>query len=576
MTSAEREADLETVSWPIGFVLDDRYVIEEHLSSGGFAHVYRARDAKLGRSVAVKLLQEQFVEHPSVRPRFDREVQTLAALSHPNIVTILDHGLFDNRPYLVVEMLEGETLRARIDRGPLSEDEAFHVMRQLLAALSYSHEKGIVHRDLKPGNIFLVSLPAAPVCVKVLDFGLVKLVAGEANDGPPLTRAGIVSGTPAYMPPEQALGDVTDGTSDVYSAGVLLYEMLTGAQPFQGELREVFEQHIRAPVPPFERHGDRSASPGLTALLQRAMAKRKQDRFPTAAEFSRAMDELPRPVLTTRSASGDVRDDPHASREEEILDPTLVRQAATPDRQDHLRVLMTRGRAAVAWARVALFDAREHGGWTGVIAAARRVTETILGARARPLPLLSAVLVVTVVVVWASRRSASEPRVDGAVRETRSVERNATATSDPWRRSPLPREFEDIRRTLQAGHVPPESVDAGLRRHASEQPGDPRPLLLLAEIFYRRHWHKDALASYRRAYTIDPGARGDPAMLRNLVALAQVEPLARAAGALVVTAYGKDALTTLDAAIARLDPTSAEAARLQRLRVAIVERRPSP
>lgn len=555
MPSPEREADPEAVLWPIGFLLEDRYVIEEHLSTGGFAYVYRARDAKLGRSVAVKLLKEQFTEHPSVRPRFDREARTMASLAHPNIVTLLDHGLFDNRPYLVVEMLEGETLRAKIDRGPLPEDEAFHIMRQLLAALSYSHEKGIVHRDLKPGNIFLVSLSAAPL-VKVLDFGLVKLMAGEANDGPPLTRAGIVSGTPAYMPPEQVLGDVTDGTTDVYAAGVLLYEMLTGAQPFQGDLHQVLEQHIRGALPPFERYGERRASPELTALLSRATAKRRQDRF-SAAEFSRVMEELPRPAVTIASVLGDAtlaverqsrprHDDSHGSREE-MLDPTLVRHAATPGLQEYLRALTS--------------------------AAARLMTATVVGVRARPRRLLPVLLVLFVLVVWAARRSPSESRGDEAGRETPAAQRDARPMSDPWQRAPVPRAFTDVRRTLQAGHVPPEDMDPSLRRYAREHPDDPRPVLLLAETFYRRHWYKDALASYRKAYSIDRDARGDPSMLRNLVALAQDETVARAAGALLLTAYGRDALAALDAALTRLEPKSAEAGRLQRLRVAIVEQR---
>src|SRR5262245_14805468 len=221
------------------------YELLAPLGAGGMGEVWRARDTKLGREVALKFLTPAVVNDPDRLARFEREAQLLAALNHPNIALI--HGLeeADGAPFLVLELVEGEDLAARLKRGALPVDEALAAAKQVADALEEAHERGIVHRDLKPGNVKLT----AEGKVKVLDFGLAKAWSGELQTGsssssdlsqsPTLARtgteAGLILGTAAYMSPEQARGKKVDKRSDVWAFGALLYEMLTGRRLFDGE-----------------------------------------------------------------------------------------------------------------------------------------------------------------------------------------------------------------------------------------------------------------------------------------------------------------------------------------------------
>jgi serine/threonine protein kinase len=217
------------------------YEITSHLGTGGMGEVYRATDSKLGRSVAIKLLPAAFVSDPDRLSRFRREAQVLASLNHPNIAHIYGLEEFGEMRCIVMELVEGETLQARIQRGPIPVEEAINIAKQIAEALEEAHERGVVHRDLKPGNVILTSDGK----VKVLDFGLAK--AYETNPSNPslshsptmvsmaATNAGIILGTAAYMSPEQARGKVVDRRTDIWAFGVVLFEMLTGHRAFPGE-----------------------------------------------------------------------------------------------------------------------------------------------------------------------------------------------------------------------------------------------------------------------------------------------------------------------------------------------------
>ncbi len=212
------------------------YDVLAAIGAGGMGEVYRARDTLLGRDVALKVLPELFAADPDRRARFQREAKTLAALNHPNIAAI--HGLAEapNVSALVLELVDGETLAERIDRGPIPLDETLAIATQIAAALESAHERGIVHRDLKPANVKLTHTGA----VKVLDFGLAKLVeaGGTAPAGlsappasqssAPVTEIGVPIGTAAYMSPEQVRGQAVDKRTDIWAFGCVLYEMLTG------------------------------------------------------------------------------------------------------------------------------------------------------------------------------------------------------------------------------------------------------------------------------------------------------------------------------------------------------------
>ncbi|PWT84170.1 MAG: serine/threonine protein kinase, partial [Blastocatellia bacterium] len=218
------------------------YEILSLLGAGGMGEVYRARDTRLNRDVALKVLPEIFAADPHRLARFQREAQLLASLNHPNIAAI--HGFEESQGVqaLILELVDGPTLADRLARGPMPLDEALPIVRQIAHALEAAHEQGIVHRDLKPANIKLRS----DGTVKVLDFGLAKALEPAASvpadvtasptiTSPAMTRAGVILGTAAYMSPEQARGEATDKRTDIWSFGVVLHEMLTGKRPFGGD-----------------------------------------------------------------------------------------------------------------------------------------------------------------------------------------------------------------------------------------------------------------------------------------------------------------------------------------------------
>ena len=288
MTTDTNSAVAESL---VGRCIDERYQLEAEIGVGGLGSVYRALHTKLQRPVAVKLLHESCGSDVLQRRRFEREAKALAALEHPNIVAILDYGVSENRPYLVMELLEGETLAQRVKRGPIPIKPALSIAQQLLEALSFMHNAGLVHRDVKPSNVFLQRLPNGRERVKVLDFGLAKFTAPSvAGSDPTLTRDGTIVGTPAYMSPEQATGDMVDARGDVYAAGVIIFQMLSGHLPFEGDAIQLIRSHLVATVPTLDRlRPDSEIDAALDALIQRSMAKRREERFVDAAEMLGAL-----------------------------------------------------------------------------------------------------------------------------------------------------------------------------------------------------------------------------------------------------------------------------------------------
>ena len=258
-----------------GEVVAGRYELEDLLGVGGMSSVYRARDRVLERTVALKILHEQFSHDPAYVERFRREARAIAKLSHPNIVTVIDRGEFEGRQFIVFEYVAGETLKQLVTReAPLPPDRALALVHQVARGLAFAHEHGIVHRDVKPHNVLLDEDGAA----KVTDFGIARSL-GAPDAG--LTQTGTVLGTGAYISPEQAAGRPADERSDQYSLGALLYELLTGRIPYEGEsIVAVATRHVRDPVPNV-REVRPEISPRVDALIRRAMAKRPEDRFPS-------------------------------------------------------------------------------------------------------------------------------------------------------------------------------------------------------------------------------------------------------------------------------------------------------
>jgi eukaryotic-like serine/threonine-protein kinase len=267
----------------IGSVVADRYEVQELLGSGGMASVYRAHDKLLERSVALKILHDHFARDPEYVERFRREARAIARVSHPNIVTVIDRGTYDGQEYIVFEYVRGETLKDVVKRnGPLPAGEALALVHQVARALAFAHDQGIVHRDVKPHNVLVDDERGA----KVTDFGLARSLELDHD----ITQTGTVMGTSDYISPEQASGQPADERSDQYALGVLLYELLAGEVPFPAEgYMAAAVRHLQDPVPSI-RERRRDVSPKVDELIQRAMAKRPEDRFPTTAALVAALE----------------------------------------------------------------------------------------------------------------------------------------------------------------------------------------------------------------------------------------------------------------------------------------------
>jgi putative nucleotidyltransferase with HDIG domain len=291
---AERVTDGAEMPSLTGRTLGAYRVVTE-LGEGGMGTVWFGEHQRIGRRVAIKVLHPHLSSQPEPVARFVREARAVNEIRHPNIVEVTDFGEKDGLIYLVMELLEGETLGARLERqGRLSLATALHVARQIALALSAAHERGVVHRDLKPENVFLCAHDDYPDHVKVLDFGIAKLAAGASPGlGDERTRPGLILGTPTYMSPEQCAGDRdVDHRSDQYSLALVLYEMLTGAPPFTGSVGEVLASHAREiPVPARER--DAAIPEGVSRALARALAKAPDRRFSTVKELVAALSAPP-------------------------------------------------------------------------------------------------------------------------------------------------------------------------------------------------------------------------------------------------------------------------------------------
>jgi TolB-like protein/Flp pilus assembly protein TadD len=269
------------------------YELTALIGAGGMGEVYRARDTRLGRDVAIKVLPAEFAEDPERLKRFEREARATAALSHPNILAVHDVGTHEGVPYLVEELLEGESLKERLARGALAVPEAVGIAAQIARGLAAAHEKHIVHRDLKPANVFL----GRDGQVKILDFGLAKLVeSARLGEAETLTHAptgatepGRVLGTVAYMAPEQARGMPVDQRADVFAFGVVLYEMLAGERPFRGATAtDTVAAILKEGPPPLPA----TVPPHLEAVTARCLAKEPEERYQGGGDLRAALEEV--------------------------------------------------------------------------------------------------------------------------------------------------------------------------------------------------------------------------------------------------------------------------------------------
>src|SRR5687768_5924713 len=297
------------------------YRIVSKIGSGGMGEVYRARDERLDRNVAIKTLPANFADHQDRLDRFKQEAKATSALNHPNILTVYDIGDHDGTPFIVSELLEGEELRDRLDEGPIPIRKTIDYAQQIVGGLSAAHERGITHRDLKPENLFITRDDR----IKILDFGLAKLRertpdmhGSEDATKRALTDPGVVMGTVGYMSPEQVRGQSADSRSDIFSFGVILYEMLTGRRAFSGDsVIETMHSILKEDVPDLDESGVR-IPPALEKLMRRCLEKKAEHRFHSAHDLGFALDAIASPTSSSGSgltiAAGSINDTTAHSR----------------------------------------------------------------------------------------------------------------------------------------------------------------------------------------------------------------------------------------------------------------------
>src|SRR5580704_11601931 len=303
----------------VGHIISGRYFIERVIGEGGMGAVYQAEHTHMHKRLAVKVLHPEMSRLPEVVARFEREAMAAAHIEHPNVAAATDFGKLDDGSFfLVLEYVEGRSLRDAIAAGRLELGPACHIARQMAGALGRAHTLGIVHRGLEPENVMLVAREGDPDFVKVLDFGIAKVpmgafTSGSKGNGEVLTQLGMVYGTPEYMAPEQALGQEVDARADLYALGVILFEMVTGKRPFEHDSKvTLLGMHVTAPIPKMrDRAPEADVPEDLDTITTRLLAKDATARFHDARELIDALD-----VLTAR-----------------LMDEGRIEDPGTPDSQ---------------------------------------------------------------------------------------------------------------------------------------------------------------------------------------------------------------------------------------------------
>jgi serine/threonine-protein kinase len=279
----------------LGRVLEGRYRIVGKIGEGGMATVYEAARLDGGRNVAVKVLSKDLVTDLEQKERFEREARALFGLAHPNLLTVHDFGLVEGLPFLVMEKLEGKPLDKLLEGERLEPLTALSIAKQILRGLGHAHAQGVLHRDLKADNVFVSRDASGGHRVKLLDFGLVKFVDDDRwGSAKALTTYGEIFGTPAYMSPEQCMGDKVDARTDVYSMGVLLFELVTGVWPFMEENKvNMLRAHLQKPPPKIsDARPELKYDPRLDTIVQRAMAKDPKARYADANEMLAVLEAV--------------------------------------------------------------------------------------------------------------------------------------------------------------------------------------------------------------------------------------------------------------------------------------------
>jgi serine/threonine-protein kinase len=497
----------------IGTVLNGRYRIIERIASGGMGIVYRGERIELGKPVAVKFIQEVFVADEKVMGRFQREARTMSKLSHPNCVSVIDFGVEDT-PYIVMDYATGITLRELLATERVTIDRAILIVRQVLAGLGHAHGQGIIHRDIKPQNIILGTATGVGEHVRIFDFGLAKLGDEGAETFHSMTE--VVIGTPHYMSPEQSRSSKVDARSDLYSVGVVFFELLTGKRPFAvKETFEVVRMHRETPPPALcEVDPAGTFSKELEAVISKVLAKSPDDRFQTADEFLTALNATPE---------------------------------GTPE--EHLRSAET----------LSLAPGRIVDTQAALLGRLRRMAANVFEHKA--LLALSVLVLIAGTALWllfpgSSPGSESDPRAKSRNASGISMRKGTPGEGAPKSdTAPLPEEkaaadpaslvetIADAQALVDKGDR--ESAISGLKMLRREHPNDANIIYLLGNLYFEKRWWADAMDLYQEAIRLDPVIRRERLLNENVISALVDEKTASRAKAMIVHKIGMAAMPYL-------------------------------
>ena len=534
---------------------------------GGAGVVYRGRQVQLDRLVAIKVLQQGAAASPEWRRRFEREARALSALAHPNVVPVTDFGIDGDVAYLVMELLQGKTLADLIGEGPVSPARALDIVRQTLLGLAFAHRQGIAHLDLKPANIFLQALPEHADHVRLLDFGTARFLGGASSPSlaENLSRAGVVFGMPSYMAPEQAKAERVDTRADIYAAGAILFQLLAGRLPYVADTPEdLMEAHVSEPVPSLAAaRPDLSIARLVQPVIDRAMAKKPAGRYPQALWMLSALEAIdggsqgaatgaelaPTPTLKDLPPVPSARRAPDPPTLKDLPPVPSARGARAPRAQPWRTAIVLAVLAAAVTTGVTFL--RRHRGPLVDSAKPVAAQATAPNPPAMPTALAPAPAPAPSPTAAAATQTQTKPGAAGqAVQNAASALAPGQRARDPWQEA-VPEALKPIRDSLERGARLNEGALGPAYAFARQNPGDPRPWLLIAHAYAQLDWLSDSVERYQRAYRADPTCRGDPQMLEDLLKAAVHRVAGRKAARAIRDIYGAEALPALEKAIAR-------------------------
>lgn len=478
-------------------VLDDRYRVIQPIAQGGMGAVYLGEQIKLSRTVAIKFLQNFYLFDEGSRARFAREAKAMSKLSHPHCVSVIDFGV-DELPYIVMDYVTGVSLDTLLHQEQMTFSRAIRIGLQILAGLAHAHGQGIIHRDIKPENVIIQDAAGTGDHVKIVDFSIAKMA-----DQSSLSRDGAILGTPYYMSPEQAAAGVVDARTDLYSLGVVVFEMLTGQKPFDGEsVPELLKMH-RQDMPPSlgEVLPEMPFSVEIEAVIKKALAKSPHERFSSAIDFMRALAAVPE-----ADDLGDISSDVyrivgcnHADETVEVSPgETGGDERATKRAIPHRKIL-----------------------FGGLFAAA-------------------AVLVGVFSVVFESPKVALSKLLE----ERLEAPSSGSAEGAPGDEKD---NIVAVKELIAAGRT--DEAIAALQELRVTDPRSAEPAYLLGNLFSEKGWWPAALTRYENAVDLDPEYAKDPVLNRNLIRALKLQKITGIARKLIIEKIGENAIPHLREAI---------------------------